>query len=96
MEILSGEEIIKVVDRLVGDVEATGESHTDRQRLENLRKLIDLTDSCLDKIAIASLSSNKSEESMRKIGRHALRYLADSAEWFNAKKRRWDNEYPSD
>ena len=92
MENLSSDEIRKVVDRLVGEVEATGESREDRERLDNLQKLIDLTDNCLDKIARASFSSTRQEDSMNRIGRYALRYLAESATWFNDKKRRWDNE----
>ena len=87
----SSDEICKIVDKLVGEVEATGESHEDARRLENLKNLIDLTDSCLDKIHLASFSSTRYEASMRKIGRYALQYLADSAEWFEAKKKLWDS-----
>ena len=89
MGYLSSDEICKIVDKLVGEVEATGESHEDAMRLENLKNLIDLTDSCLDKIHFASLSSTKNEASMREIGRYALQYLAASAGWFEERKKRY-------
>ena len=92
MSRLSTEEIIKLVDVLIGDVEAVGESREDEKRLKNLNALIDLTDACLDKISYAANASTRSEASMRKIGRKALQYLAESAEWFDAKKAMWMNQ----
>ena len=92
MSLLSTKEIIKLVDVLIGDVEAVGESREDENRLENLNALIELTDACLDKISYASRTSTRQEASMRRIGRMALKYLAESAEWFNGKKAMWMNQ----
>ena len=92
MEKLSEEEICKVVDLLIGDVEPTGDSHIDKNRTVNLKHLTFLIDHCLDRVNSAANHSTSQEGSVRGIGRYALRYLAESAEWFNGKKRRWDNE----
>lgn len=92
MSRLSTEEIIKLVDVLIGDVEAVGESREDENRLKNLNALIDLTDACLDKISYAANASTRPEASMSRIGRKALKYLAESAEWFNGKKAMWMNQ----
>jgi hypothetical protein len=92
MSLLSTKEIIKLVDVLIGEVEAVGESREDENRLENLNALICLTDDCLSKISLAARTSTRQEESMRKIGRKALKYLAESAEWFDAKKSMWMNQ----
>ena len=89
---MTGEEIFKVVKALIGDVSATGDSAEDAKREENLDALMDLMEFCLDEIAYASISRTSQESSMRSIGRKAMKYLAESAEWFNAKKRQWDNE----
>lgn len=89
---MTSEEIWKVVKALVGNVSATGDSAVDAKREENLDTLMDLMEFCLDEIAYASTSRNSQESSMRSIGRKAMKYLAESAEWFNAKKRQWDNE----
>lgn len=92
MEKLSEEEICKVVDLLIGDVESVGDSRIDRDRMINLKRLTFLIDHCLDRVNSAAEHSTSQEGSVRGIGRYALRYLAESAEWFNSKKRRWDNE----
>lgn len=92
MKKLSDDEICKVVDVLIGEVDATGEANTDRRRLSNLESLIQLTDACLDKIYNASCTSNSSEYSMMKIGKTALKYLGELAEWFERQKERLDNE----
>lgn len=92
MKKLNKEEISKVMDILIGEVDAVGETYEDIKRLENLDALIFLTDRCLDKIAFAARTSTRTEASMRRIGREALKYLAESAEWFNQKKRIWRNQ----
>ena len=85
-------EIWNLLDYLIGETNAVGESNIDNEIYDNLVKLIEITDLCLDKISYASLTSNRHEYSMRKIGRKALQYFAESAQYFNSMKKRWDNE----
>lgn len=92
MEKLSEEEICKVVDLLIGEVEPAGDSRIDRDWMVNIEHLTNLIDHCLDRVSYAANYSNHDAYSMREVGRYALRYLAESAAWFNDKKKRWDNE----
>ena len=92
MDKLTSDEIFKVVNSLIGETDACGDSAVDRKNLNNLNTLIEVTDMCLDKIAHSALTSNSEYGSSREIGKTALKYLADSAEWFNGKKRQYDNE----
>ena len=45
---MTGEEIIRVLDKLIGEVEAVGDSYEDAKRLQNLNALIEVMDWCLD------------------------------------------------
>lgn len=47
---LNSNEIIKVLEILIGDTEAIGETNHDEKALENLKTLIDVTNWCLDGI----------------------------------------------
>jgi len=91
MSKLSAEEIFNIVDELIGECDAVGESHIDVVRLANLEKLLEVTNRCLDKIAYASNTDTRSEYSMRQIGRTALKWMADSAKWFELQRVRYKN-----
>lgn len=91
MKNFSAKEIFKLVDALVGNVEAVGETSADDIALKRLEVLISVTDMCLDKIVGASHTSNRPEYSMREVGMTALRYLAESSEWFDEHRQRWRN-----
>ena len=78
---MSSETIIEVVEKLVGEVEAVGETWEDKRRLENLKKMIDLSDVLLRHIYEASLTRNRVEASMKKIGETAYNYLQAAKEW---------------
>lgn len=75
MSALSGSEIIRVVDELIGATEAYGDSYIDHDRLNNQKKLEELAE-CL----IADLCSNanyasRHEYSMKEIGEDARQFL---------------------
>ena len=61
-------EIIKLLEVLVGPVEAAGETNADKIHLDNLMTLIDITYWCLSKIALAATAINRQEKSMFDIG----------------------------
>lgn len=68
-------EITKLLDVLIGKVEAVGETNEDERRLDNLKTLIDVTNWCLDGLQFAMASGyGRPEDSMAKI-----RYTAQCA-----------------
>ncbi len=84
MERLKSNEITKVLDVLIGEVEAVGESNADERRLENLKTLIDVTDWCLDGLQFAMFSGQGRDElSMRIIGHTAQSALDEYKTWLN-------------
>lgn len=81
---LKSNEIIKVLEVLIGEVEAVGESNADERRLENLKTLIDVTDWCLDGLELAMESGNgRFEASMQEISHTAKRALDEYYRWLN-------------
>lgn len=61
---LSSSDIIKVLECLIGKIKAIGETNEDEKRLENLRKLIDITNWCLDGIYMCAEDRNRFESSV--------------------------------
>lgn len=73
-------ELDEVVLKLVGPVEAVGETTEDKQRLENLKVLTELVGRLLYRISEASIAANRAEASMKAIGLYALKFLRDVRE----------------
>lgn len=69
---LNSDEIIKLLDQLIGPVEAVGDSRTDEYIKENLLIMINVADWMLDCIDESSLTANRPEWSMKEIGNIAL------------------------
>ena len=67
----------EIVMKLVGQVQPVGESHTDRERLENIKALTELVDELLGEVDMASRSASRQEASMKAIGEHAKNFLND-------------------
>jgi hypothetical protein len=81
---LKSNEIIKLLEILIGDVEAVGESNADERRLENLKTLIDVTDWCMDGLEFAMESGQgRFEASMQEISHTAKRALDGFRNWLN-------------
>lgn len=81
---LKSNEITKVLEVLIGEVEAVGESNADERRLDNLKTLIDVTYWCLDGLEFAMESGQgRVEWSMQKISNTAQKALDERKTWLN-------------
>ena len=75
-------EIVKLLDALIGDVEAVGETNEDERRLDNLKTLIDVTNWCLDGLQFAMASGyGRAEYSMAEISYTAQCALDEYGRW---------------
>ena len=81
---LNSAEIIKLLDILIGQTEAVGETNADEVILENLKTLIDVTNWCIDGIHQSSGTVGRPEASMHKIGWTAQCALDDYRVWLTA------------
>lgn len=77
-------EIIKVVDRMIGQTTAIGDSERDEIIDNNLRNLIDLVNWALDGIADSARTRHRNEESMRVSGERAFSALCEWKDWIEA------------
>lgn len=75
MSDLSGSEIIRVVDCMIGATEAYGDSYIDHDRLNNQKKLEELAKHILDRIYENVHFSYRVEHSMKKIGEDAKEFF---------------------
>ena len=80
MNKLSSNEIIKLLENLIGQTEAVGDSAQDKKIEENLMTLIDVTNWCLDGIMQSSETCDKVEYSMHLVGWRAKCALTDYME----------------
>ncbi len=70
--------IYKLVRTLTGEVQPIGESHTDNNRFNNLKKLIELTEDLLNDISnIASTFKDSKLYSKQRAGELAEKFLKD-------------------
>ena len=84
MSKLNSKEIIKVLDNLIGETTAVGDSVADSVIDYNLRNLIDITNWCLDGIALSAETRNNFEYSMKQIGQRAFSALAEYRDFANS------------
>lgn len=68
-------ELHDVVMRLVGPVNPVGETNTDNERFENLKKLTELTDRLVYVIDEIARSRGSSEYSVARAGKHCSSFL---------------------
>ncbi len=81
---LKSNEITKVLDVLIGEVEAVGETNADERRLDNLKTLIYVTNWCLDGLQYAMESGQgRVEASMHTISYTAQLALDEYKTWLN-------------
>ena len=78
---LTENEIIKLLDNLIGPTEAYGDSAVDEKILFNLKTLIDVTNWCLEGVKQSAGTSHRLEDSMRRIGETAMSALLEWEEW---------------
>ena len=74
-------ELVKVVDNLLGQTTAVGESNADEAIYTNLQNAIQLTDWLLDGIVDSAETMRRPEYSMHKVGDKAFGALRDWAIW---------------
>ena len=80
---MTSAEIIKLLDILIGRVEATGNEITDEQIEKNLMKLIDVVNGCLDSMMFAAETRHNLGYSERRIGERAFAAMAEWNEWLS-------------
>lgn len=67
-----------VVKKLVGEIEPVGETQTDAKRYENLKEVINLTESLIAEIGdVARFNIDRHEHSMSQAGKRAHKFFAD-------------------
>ena len=80
---LSSSQIADVLLSLIGDIEPTGDSFEDHDRLCNLLKLQDVLDILLDEMYYICPYSEKIEYSMKEIGNTAVNWFEEKKDWIN-------------
>ena len=71
----------EVINKLIGNIEPVGESHTDEKRLENIKQLTKLVDRLITDISdVARYNKDRQEYSMIEIGQHANSFLKNLKE----------------
>ncbi|MBQ7064146.1 MAG: hypothetical protein IJM90_04580 [Firmicutes bacterium] len=78
---LDSNEIIKLLDNLIGQTEAVGDSAQDEQIEKNLATLIDVTNWCLESVFQSSQTCGRAEGSMHRVGWRAKSALFEWEQW---------------
>lgn len=72
---LSGSEIVRVVDALIGATEAYGDTYIDHDRLINQEKMKELTEHLINRLWGNTKYTKRAEYSMKQIGNDACEFL---------------------
>ena len=78
---MDGSTILKVTRTLIGETEPYGDSAIDRERTQNLDKLIYVVDELLYDVEKAAVNKDRHEGSMRMMGEKAHKALSDWWLW---------------
>ena len=71
-------DVYEVTKKLIGPIEPVGETQTDAKRYENLKDMIDLTESLIAEIGdVARFNKDRHEHSMSQAGKRAHKFFAD-------------------
>lgn len=84
--------ILEVTRELIGDTEPYGDSAIDRERTQNLDKLIYIVDELLYDVEKVAVNKDRHEGSMRMMGEKANQAMEDFWSWLNAFLEGEDNE----
>ena len=76
--------IVEVTRNLIGETEPYGDSAIDRERTENLDKLIDVVEELVSDIEKVAVNKDRHEGSMRIMGEKAHKTMEDLWSWINA------------
>lgn len=72
-------EIEEIVQKLIGDINPTGESHLDKQRLDNLVVMCSLVEDLVYEISYVRREKDRYEHSMKIMGEYADKFLKNLA-----------------
>lgn len=78
---LNSNEIISVLDALIGRTTACGESNADERYTENLKTLIDVIDWCLCEVQLSAMNVNSYEWSVKHNAELARNSMVDWKNW---------------
>lgn len=87
---LNSDEIIKLLDALVGSTEPVGETNYDSQVYENFKTVVDICDWCLDRVLLARQYIGRPEWSMHEVGFKAQGCLQEWKEWLDQREKEWE------
>ena len=76
--------IVEVARKLIGATEPYGDSAIDRERTENLDKLIYVVEELLSDVEKVAYNKDRHEGSMRMMGEKAHKALSDWWSWIDA------------
>ena len=80
---LSSRQLADILLSLIGDIEPTGDSFKDHDRLCNLLKLQETMDILLDEMYYICPYSEKTEFSMQTNGDTAIEWFEEKRDWLN-------------
>ena len=83
MKRITSNEIINLLDHLIGQTTAVGDSAIDHIVEENLKTLIDVADWCLDGVVQSAETRHRFEGSMRDVGERAFAALDEWRNWLD-------------
>ena len=84
---LSANEICNVLEVLIGNTHAQGETTADDKAFERLKVLESVTDWCMDGFNYEASLAHRNEWSMSRSGKEAIAYLKETKEWIEAIER---------
>lgn len=84
--------IYEVTKNLIGEIEPYGDSRIDRERTENVDKLIYVIDALLYDLEKVAVNKDRHEGSMRIMGEKAHQAMEDFWSWINAYLEGEDHE----
>lgn len=65
-----------IVKKLIGSIHPIGDTHIDKERLENLKRICELTTNLLIEISKVESNRYRKEHSIKEIGEYAHNYLS--------------------
>ena len=80
---LSSSQLADILLSLIGDIEPTGDSFEDHDRLCNLLKLQDVLDILLDEMYYICPYSENTEYSIKEAGNTAVSWFEEKQKWIN-------------
>lgn len=68
-------EMVQIVNKLVGQITATGDSSRDGERLSNLIVMCNLVEDLIEEIHFSARDKDSYESSVKQIGQYADKFL---------------------